>query len=294
MNVRDIAERHGLGQPEIDALTVFAERVRGSDHGGGVKEKWRMNAVARLAESLEALALEQVRAAKEGVDIGSGAGFPGLALAGARPEMRMTLIEQKDKRCTFLRESIEAMGLTNVEVVQRLVQLWAEGQDRFDLVTSRGVLKLPVMVGLAAPLLKVGGTVVLWGPELKSAVEDEAGAAAGRLGLVLAEVVRRPGLCLHAYTRLESPAAWALEGAQPLQPSDRVLPRQRQKISLKLPKCEARIAKIGAMIAEFEEARTRASETQLAQLDSDIERLEAHKQRLDAHRRELLEQEREG
>ena len=75
-----------------------------------MKEKWRNQAVVRLTESLEALGVEQVRTANEAGDVGTGAGFPGLALAAALPETRFTLIEQKEKRSSFLRESIAAMG----------------------------------------------------------------------------------------------------------------------------------------------------------------------------------------
>lgn len=53
IQVRGIAERHGLGARKIDALTVFFARIRGSDPNGGVKEKWRNQAVVRLAESLD-------------------------------------------------------------------------------------------------------------------------------------------------------------------------------------------------------------------------------------------------
>jgi rRNA small subunit methyltransferase G len=108
--VRGVPERHGLGPREIGALTVFVERIRGSDPSGRVKEKWRNQAVVRLTESLEALGVEQVRTASEAGDVGTGAGFPGLALAAALPETRFTLIEQKEKRSSFLRESIAAMG----------------------------------------------------------------------------------------------------------------------------------------------------------------------------------------
>ena len=274
-DVGAIAERHGLGPRELDALTVFAARVRGSDHGSGVKEKWRNLAVLRLAESLEALDLEQVRAAREAADIGSGAGFPGLALAAALPETRVTLIEQKGKRCEFLRRTVDAMALTNVEILQRLVQLWPEGRERFELVTSRGVLKPPVMVGLGAPLLKVGGTLVLWVPAATDDdVEAEARTVAHRFGLLPAEIVRGENVLLQTYTKRQSPAATAAVGVQPLPHRSS---KPRRKSALNVRRCEARIAKISEMIAAFQETRSRAPEGQVAQLDFDIQRLEARR-----------------
>ena len=160
-DVRAVAEPHGLGAREIAALTVFVDRVR-TDQDSRVMPKWRIHAVERLAESLDALELEQVRRAKDAADIGSGAGFPGLALAAALPNARFTLIEQSGRRCGFLRQCVEAMALKNVEVVQAPVQLWTAGESGFDLVTARGLLQAPAMFGLAAPLLKDGGALVLW------------------------------------------------------------------------------------------------------------------------------------
>jgi 16S rRNA (guanine(527)-N(7))-methyltransferase RsmG len=268
-----LAGRYALGPRELGALTVFVDRVRGSEHGGGVKEKWRQHGVARLAESLEALELEQVRAAEEAADIGSGAGFPGLALGAALPATQMTLIEQKAKRCEFLRDSVEAMGIGNVAVVQRLVQLWVEGQGRFDLVTSRGVLKPAVMVGLAAPLLKIGGTLVLWAPAAESdRAEDDARAAAGQFGLLPADIVRKGAVHLHVFTKRESRAA--VPGVQALPHRS---PKPRRKSALGPERSEARIAKLSTMIADFEERRSHAPAAQRAQLDFDIQRLEARR-----------------
>ena len=106
IEVRAIAEAHGLGSREVEALCIFVARVRGDDQRASLKEKWRKHAADRLAKSLEALELEQVRAAREAADVGSGVGFPGLVLAAALPEVRMTLIEQNGSRCGFMRESI--------------------------------------------------------------------------------------------------------------------------------------------------------------------------------------------
>jgi 16S rRNA (guanine(527)-N(7))-methyltransferase RsmG len=281
-DVRAIAERYGLGERAIDALTVFLQRVLESE-GRGVL-KWQDRAVARLGESLEALQLPEVRAAKDAADIGSGAGFPGLALAAALPETRMTLIEVKGNRCKFLRESIEAMALENVEVVRSRVQVfWAEGEGRFDLITSRGVSKVPVMVGLAAPLLKPGGTLVLWG-QCKGRRNQTVTRG---LGFVLAGTLESEGICLHTYTKLESPAGSAPAGVPRLQRADRTVPHGRDTARFSLPKCEARIAKLSEVIAGLEEARSRASDTQRPQLDLDIRRFVERRAALELQRARL-------
>jgi 16S rRNA (guanine527-N7)-methyltransferase len=217
--VRAAAGRYALGSPAIDALTVFVERVQGAE-AARVKPKWRKRAVERLEKSLEALEFKQVRAASEMADIGSGLGFPGLVLAAALPGTHVTLIEQNPVLCECLRNIVDAMGLTTVEVVHRWVQRWPEGAGRFDLVTSRGVKEVGVMAGFAAPLLKVGGTLVLWRTKGKHHRNPEADSdpAALAAGFVPAGLTGTPGMRTFAYTKVAS----SRPQEQPFRPSLRV------------------------------------------------------------------------
>jgi 16S rRNA (guanine527-N7)-methyltransferase len=275
--VRTLGRTHNLGTREIEALTIFVACVQSADQGDRVKERWRKDAVPRLVRALTALELEQVRLATDAADIGSGAGFPGLALAAALPATSVTLIEPNSRRCAFLRRTIEAMGLANVEVVQQQVQFWEEGRRRFDLVTSRGLMAARVMLGLAAPLLKVGGALVLWLPEIYK-VEAEADAQAARtVGLVPTGIVdAESGGSLHTYAKLESAAAGVAGRVEaPLRLDDSALSEKRRRLVAKLPMRETRLAKVAGMIADLEAKRSSASGKKLARLDSDIERLKA-------------------
>ena len=308
-DVRALAQRHGLGAREIAALTVFVERVRTGDQASRVMPKWRDHAVQRLAESLDALELTQVRRAKDAADIGSGAGFPGLALAAALADANFTLIEQNVRRCGFLRQCVEAMALTNVEVVQAPVQLWADGESQFDLVTARGLWRAPAMFLLATPLLKDGGALVLWehDPE-KDGVEEEVRAAALRLSLSPVAIVGEGGLCLNVYTKMENPSAAASASVQPperlsrsrpvkqsrrSQPGSRVKLRtpskDRPKLARNVSECEALISQVSARIDELKRTRhgleraqaardvERASERLLERTDSRIQQLDARR-----------------
>lgn len=296
-DVRAVAQTHGLGPREIAALTIFVERIRAGDEGSRVMQKWRDHAVLRLAESLDALELEPVRRAKDAADVGSGAGFPGLALAAALPATRLTLIEQNGRRCRFLEECAEAMALTNVTVVQTSVQVWADRGPRFDLVTSRGVMHPPVMIRLAAPLLTAGGALVLWAHDSKhDDVVGEVRTAALRSSLSPAAIMGEDGLCLHVFTKRESPSAAATASRQPPRRLDRSRSVQRfnrsrsgeqgkaretlkdrGKATRKRAECEARIAKVSARIAELTEKRAHATEPQFANIDSQIKQLEEHR-----------------
>ena len=92
-------------------------------------------------------------------DLGSGAGLPGIPLALARPDLRMTLVEPLLRRSTFLTEVVTALGLPSVEVVRsRAEEL--RGHRTFDVVTSRAVAPLERLLGWSAPLVAPGGCVV--------------------------------------------------------------------------------------------------------------------------------------
>lgn len=122
-------------------------------------------------------------------DIGSGAGLPGLVLAIARPDLRLTLVEPLLRRTTFLDEVVADLGLDSVEVVRgRAVDL--HGTRRFDVVTSRAVAPLARLLGWSMPLVKAGGALVAM---KGSSVEEEISVATrtwGDYGWAAPELLR--------------------------------------------------------------------------------------------------------
>jgi 16S rRNA (guanine527-N7)-methyltransferase len=143
-----------------------------------------------VADSLSVLAREEFRAARRIADLGSGAGWPGLALAVALPGAQVSLVESAVRHCRYLERVIEEAGLANATVVHARAEEWAEGAGAQDLVTARALAALPVLCEYAAPLLAEGGSLVAW----KAAVAPEEladGHAASRiLGLEPAEPLR--------------------------------------------------------------------------------------------------------
>ena len=108
-------------------------------------------------------------------DIGSGAGLPGIVLALARPDLKVTLVEPLLRRTTFLEEAVRELGLTNVEVVRaRAEQL--HGERDFDAVTSRAVAPLDRLLAWSMPLVRRGGALMAM--KGSSAQEEVASAPA--------------------------------------------------------------------------------------------------------------------
>jgi 16S rRNA (guanine527-N7)-methyltransferase len=136
-----------------------------------------------LADSLVALELEPVRRADTIADLGAGAGLPGLALAIARPEAEVSLVESNRRKCEFIARAAATCGLTNTTVVPMRAEAWAAGRERFELVTARALGPLPVVAEYAAPLLRLGGALVAWRGRIDPAEEMAARSAADELAL---------------------------------------------------------------------------------------------------------------
>lgn len=116
-------------------------------------------------------------------DVGSGAGFPGLVIAIARPDLHCTLIEPMERRATWLREEAQRLGLTNVAVLRARAQD-VRDSEQFDTVTARAVSALRKLVPMTLPLLKPGGQLLfLKGQRLDDEIREAAGVLS-RSGLI--------------------------------------------------------------------------------------------------------------
>jgi len=106
------------------------------------------------------------------LDIGSGAGFPGMPLAIARPDCRVFLLEATAKRCAFMRKSIETLNIPNAQVVEARAEKAGRDlqyRENFDIVTARAVTALPALLEYCLPFLKVGGIfLAMKGPSFEA------------------------------------------------------------------------------------------------------------------------------
>lgn len=124
---------------------------------------------------------------KRVADIGAGAGLPGLVLAIARPDLRMTLVEPLLRRTVWLDRMVEELGLDNVEVVRaRADELW--GERSFDVVTSRAVARIGELARWSLPLLEPGGEMFVLKGSSAATERDEDEDILRRLKVVEADV----------------------------------------------------------------------------------------------------------
>ncbi|MEG1514785.1 MAG: 16S rRNA (guanine(527)-N(7))-methyltransferase RsmG [Clostridia bacterium] len=124
------------------------------------------------------------------VDVGSGAGFPGIPLAIALPQLRVTMVDALSKRVGFLQSVIDALGLLNATAVHARLEDAARMpmlRGQFDLATARAVADTAVLCEWALPFLRVGGQLIAYkGP----AIDEELPRAAQALATLGGEVQR--------------------------------------------------------------------------------------------------------
>ena len=127
------------------------------------------------------------------IDVGAGAGLPGVPLAIAHLHMDVTLLEATEKKAKFLRHAEEVLGVLNLNVLNMRAEdagMSKDLRDTFDLAVARALSSLPVVLEYCAPFVKPGGSIL----SMKGRIdEDEIAAgrrAAARLGAELREVTR--------------------------------------------------------------------------------------------------------
>lgn len=128
------------------------------------------------------------------IDVGTGAGFPGLMLAIAREDLAVTLLDAQRKRCDFLQEAVDTLHLPNVQVLHARAEDGARGalRETMDVAVARAVAPLSVLAEYLLPYVRVGGRALCWkGPAVRE--EMQAGIkACTLLGGRAEELVRLP------------------------------------------------------------------------------------------------------
>ena len=111
---------------------------------------------------------------KKVIDVGTGAGFPGLAMKAACPDIELTLLDSLDKRIGFLRDTCGKLGFDDVSCIHARAEEIPEGfRESFDFAVSRAVARLNLLCELCLPYVRKGGAfIAMKGPELEQEIKE--------------------------------------------------------------------------------------------------------------------------
>lgn len=138
-----------------------------------------------FVDSLSLIKAFDVSQNKTVIDVGTGAGFPGLALKIAYPNLKVTLLDSLNKRIQFLDAVIAKLGLTDVETIHGRAEDFAKPdklREKFDLCVSRAVANLSTLSEYCLPFVKVGGQFISYKSEKITEEMEAAGKAISILG----------------------------------------------------------------------------------------------------------------
>ena len=190
------------GLPELGLTLTEQQKQTLCDFGEAVvRQNQVMNLTAiteadqvaklHLLDSLTVLTAAEL-AGRKLIDVGCGAGFPGVPLAIACPEAKITLLDSLGKRVHWLEEILPTLGVEAECVTARAEEFVTDRRESYDFATSRAVARLNILLELTAPYVKVGGLVIAMKGAAAQEELDECGSAIKKLGLKLEEVRRSP------------------------------------------------------------------------------------------------------
>ena len=178
-----------LDLPEAarDTLCAFGQAVIRQNEVMNLTAITEPKQVAKLhlLDSLTVASLENL-SGKKLIDVGCGAGFPGVPLAIACPEARITLLDSLGKRMQWLETILPQLGIGNAEcITARAEEAVAARRETYDFATSRAVARLNILLELTAPYVKVGGAVLAMKGAAAREELAECTGAIKKLGLQL-------------------------------------------------------------------------------------------------------------
>jgi 16S rRNA (guanine527-N7)-methyltransferase len=222
-----------LTRGQIQSFEAYAEDLREWN------ERFNLTAITspdevrvkHFLDSLSCLPSLRMSPYARVVDVGSGAGFPGIPMKIAMPSLHLTLVESVGKKAEYCRRLVEHLSLRDVDVVNARAE--DVGQDsahreQYDWAVARAVAKLPVLAEYLLPLIKVGGFAIAQKGESGPQEAQAAGHALHLLGGALYKVtpVELPGvaetrylvvLAKHSCTPEKYPRKAGLPAKTPLQ-----------------------------------------------------------------------------
>jgi 16S rRNA (guanine527-N7)-methyltransferase len=185
---RASADFFGLDDEQTGRLDAVLAALERDEHAPTTVRERAQATKVHVCDSLVALEVPDVRDARTIADLGSGPGFPGLALAVALPRAHVRLVESQRRKCEFLRGVCADAGISNASVVCARAEEWPDGIGAHDVVLARALAPQPVVLEYAAPLLRNGALLVDWRGRRNEPEELAALQAAATLGLRRREI----------------------------------------------------------------------------------------------------------
>lgn len=181
-----------LSEQQRDTLCAFARAMVRQNEVMNLTAITEDEAVARLhlLDSLTVMTCADLKG-KTLIDVGCGAGFPGVPLAVASGA-KVTLLDSLGKRMKWLEEVLPTLGISTECVTARAEEAVATRREQYDFATSRAVARLNILLELTAPYVKVGGAVLAMKGSAAKEELAECGNAIRRLGLKLEQVREFP------------------------------------------------------------------------------------------------------
>ena len=178
-----------LSEETADKLCAFGDAVIRQNAVMNLTAITEPAAVAKLhlLDSLTVLTAADLNG-KSLIDVGCGAGFPGVPVAIACPNAKVTLLDSLGKRMNWLESILPQLGVSARCITARAEEAVAEHREKFDYATSRAVARLNILLELTAPYVRIGGAVIaLKGSAARQELE-EAESAVKKLGLKVEEI----------------------------------------------------------------------------------------------------------
>lgn len=182
-----------LEEEKVDTLCAFGTAVVKQNEVMNLTAITESSAVAKLhlQDSVSVLKCADLRG-KTLIDVGCGAGFPGVPLKIACPEMKLTLLDSLGKRVHWLETVLPTVGVEAECVTARAEEAAVQRRESYDFASSRAVARLNVLLELTAPFVKVGGAVLAMKGSAAMEELEEAKNAITKLGLKLEQVHHFP------------------------------------------------------------------------------------------------------
>ena len=182
-----------LSDAQADTLCRFGEALIEKNRVMNLTAITEPKAVAQLhfLDCIALLGAADLRG-KKVIDVGCGAGFPGVPLKIAEPSIRLTLLDSLGKRMNWLAEVLPQLGVEAEIVTARAEEFAAQRREQYDAATSRAVARLNVLAELCLPYVRVGGVFLAMKGALAQEEVDEAKRGVEKLGGRVASIYEYP------------------------------------------------------------------------------------------------------